>query len=52
MKRISIFIFCVLCFLFAPIIAGAQRLTAGYVSKDLNYLPFFIGLKKGLYAKE
>src|SRR4029077_11376094 len=24
----------------------------GYVSKDLNYLPFFIGLKKGLYAKE
>ena len=52
MKRISIAVFCVLSFLFAPVIAGAQRLTAGYVSKDLNYLPFFIGLKKGLYAKE
>src|SRR2546428_3130015 len=35
-----------------PGIGGAQRATAGYVSKDLNYLLFFIGLKKGLYAKE
>ena len=52
MKRIWIAVFCILSFLFAPVIAGAQRLTAGYVSKDLNYLPFFIGLKKGLYAKE
>ena len=32
--------------------APAQRLTAGYLSKDLNYLPFFIALKKGFYAKE
>jgi ABC-type nitrate/sulfonate/bicarbonate transport system substrate-binding protein len=32
--------------------AGAQRLTAGYLSKDLNYLPFFIAQKKGFYAKE
>jgi NitT/TauT family transport system substrate-binding protein len=52
MKGILIAAFCVLCFLSAPAIARAQRLTAGYVSKDLNYLPFFIGLKKGLYAKE
>src|SRR5882724_9642027 len=52
MKRISIAVFCVVCLLCAPVIAGAQRVTAGYVSKDLNYLPFFIGLKKGLYAKE
>ena len=52
MKRIWIAVFCILSFLFAPVIAGGQRLTAGYVSKDLNYLPFFIGLKKGLYAKE
>ena len=52
MKRISIAVFCVVCLLCAPVIAGAQRLTAGYISKDLNYLPFFIGLKKGLYAKE
>ena len=52
MKRISIAVFCAVCLLCVPIIVGAQRLTAGYVSKDLNYLPFFIGLKKGLYAKE
>jgi NitT/TauT family transport system substrate-binding protein len=32
--------------------AGAQSLKAGYISKDLNYLPFFIALKKGFYAKE
>jgi NitT/TauT family transport system substrate-binding protein len=32
--------------------AHAQRLTTGYISKDLNYLPFFIALKKGFYAKE
>ena len=32
--------------------AAAQSLTAGYISKDLNYLPFFIALKKGFYAKE
>ncbi len=30
----------------------AQTLKAGYVSKDLNYLPFFIAQKKGFYAKE
>jgi NitT/TauT family transport system substrate-binding protein len=30
----------------------AQHVTAAYVSKDLNYLPFFIALKKGFYAKE
>jgi NitT/TauT family transport system substrate-binding protein len=32
--------------------AGAQTLKAGYVSKDFNYLPFFIAQKKGFYAKE
>jgi len=32
--------------------AAAQRLTAGYLSKDLNYLPFFIAQKKGFHAKE
>ena len=52
MKRISISVLCVFCLLCAPVIAGAQRLTAGYISKDLNYLPFFVGLKKGMYAKE
>jgi ABC-type nitrate/sulfonate/bicarbonate transport system substrate-binding protein len=38
--------------LFGPSSAPAQRVTAAYVSKDLNYLPFFIGLKKGIYGKE
>jgi len=32
--------------------ADAQRLTTGYISKNLDYLPFFIALKKGFYAKE
>jgi len=31
---------------------GAQTVKAGYVSKDLNYLPFFIAQKRGFYAKE
>jgi ABC-type nitrate/sulfonate/bicarbonate transport system substrate-binding protein len=30
----------------------AQTLRAGYISKDLNYLPFFIAQKKGFHAKE
>ena len=32
--------------------ADAQRLTTGYISKNLDYLPFFIALKKGFYARE
>jgi NitT/TauT family transport system substrate-binding protein len=39
-------------FALVPQIAGAQHITSGYVSKDLNYLPFFVALKKGFYAKE
>ncbi|HWH80450.1 MAG TPA: ABC transporter substrate-binding protein, partial [Candidatus Binatus sp.] len=35
-----------------PNFSGAQTLKAGYISKDLNYLPFFIAQKKGFYAKE
>ena len=31
---------------------GAQTLKAGYVSKDFNYLPFFIAQKNGFYTKE
>ena len=34
----------------API--SAQTLKSGYISKDLNYLPFFVAQKKGFYAKE
>src|SRR6266568_4293093 len=52
MRGISISVFLIVLVLSTPGIGGAQRVTAGYVSKDLNYLPFFIGLKKGLYAKE
>lgn len=32
--------------------AGAQTLKVGYVSRDLNYLPYFIAQKKGFYARE
>ena len=32
--------------------AAAQTLKTGYISKDLNYLPFFIAQKKGFHAKE
>src|SRR5437773_1336847 len=52
MRGISISVFFIVLVLSTPGIVSAQRVTAGYVSKDLNYLPFFIGLKKGLYAKE
>jgi NitT/TauT family transport system substrate-binding protein len=52
MKRIALHVLLVAVVLFAPEIVAAQRVSAGYVSKDLNYLPFFLGLKKGLYAKE
>ena len=52
MKSGLVLVFVVLAFLGDFGLASAQRVTSGYVSKDLNYLPFFIGLKKGLYAKE
>src|SRR5215470_7808465 len=52
MRKLFLSVLCLSCSLCLPVIAGAQRVTAGYVSKDLNYLPFFIGLKKGFYAKE
>lgn len=32
--------------------ALAETLRVGYVSRDLNYLPFFIAQKKGFYARE
>src|ERR1043166_7630546 len=52
MKEILLALLIGLFLLTAAAVVNAQRVTAGYVSKDLNYLPFFIGLKKGLYAKE
>ncbi|HEY3303404.1 MAG TPA: ABC transporter substrate-binding protein [Candidatus Binatia bacterium] len=32
--------------------AAAETIKAGYVSRDLNYLPFFIAQKKGFYGQE
>jgi NitT/TauT family transport system substrate-binding protein len=32
--------------------ALAESIKAGYVSRDLNYLPFFIAQKKGFYSHE
>jgi NitT/TauT family transport system substrate-binding protein len=52
MKRVLAFGFLLSVVAFFPNHTSAQRLASGYVSKDLNYLPFFIGLKKGFYAKE
>src|ERR671925_83803 len=52
MKRIALHVLLVSVMAFFPNNTPAQRVTSGYVSKDLNYLPFFIGLKKGFYAKE
>lgn len=31
---------------------SAQTLKTGYISKDLNYLPYFIAQKKGFHARE
>ncbi len=52
MRRIWSFVLLVLMFLRASSFINAEPLKAGYVSKDLNYLPFFIAQKKGFYAKE
>ena len=35
-----------------PNLGAGQSLKAGYISKDLNYLPFFVAQKRGYYAKE
>ena len=43
----SFFVFCV----FIPS-GTAQTVKAGYVSRDLNYLPFFVAQKMGFYAAE
>jgi ABC-type nitrate/sulfonate/bicarbonate transport system substrate-binding protein len=52
MKRVLTFAFLLSVVAFSPNNTHAQRVTSGYLSKDLNYLPFFLGLKKGFYAKE
>jgi NitT/TauT family transport system substrate-binding protein len=52
MKKFRLAAFLAWGVLSLPAAAAGQTLTAGYVSKDLNYLPFFIAAKKGIYAKE
>jgi NitT/TauT family transport system substrate-binding protein len=36
----------------APHPVNAETVRAGYTSRDLNYLPFFVAQKRGLHAKE
>lgn len=47
----------VLCLLLAAVLlpsppGSAQTVRAGYTSRDLNYLPFFVAQKRGFHAKE
>jgi NitT/TauT family transport system substrate-binding protein len=52
MKKLLTTLIVCSCALLTGARLDAQTLKAGYVSKDLNYLPFFIAQKKGFYAKE
>src|SRR5713226_4028772 len=53
MRRDLILFSVLLCGLFIFAAVGlAQTVKVGYVSKDLNYLPFFVAQKKGFYAAE
>jgi len=35
-----------------PCVGWTQTVRAGYTSRDLNYLPFFVAQKRGFHAKE
>lgn len=52
MKRLWISSILPLLILCLPVFAPAQTLKVGYVSKDVNHLPYFIAQKKGFLAKE
>jgi NitT/TauT family transport system substrate-binding protein len=52
MRKFSFAVFFLLALSIPAAPAGAETLRAGYVSRDLNYLPFFIAQKKGFYARE
>ena len=52
MRKLSS-VWLVLLALALPVLpAAAQTVKVGYVSRDLNYLPYFIAQKKGFYARE
>lgn len=50
-KLSSVFLFLSALCLLVPA-AGAETVKVGYVSRDLNYLPYFIAQKRGFYARE
>lgn len=50
-KLSSAFLFLLVICLLAPA-PGAETVKVGYVSRDLNYLPYFIAQKRGFYARE
>ena len=52
MKKLFLALVITVCSLLGANRGGAETLKAGYVSKDFNYLPFFLAQKKGFYAKE
>lgn len=52
MKKTGSFLFAVGLLFALGGLASGQTLKTGYISKDLNYLPFFIAQKKGFHAKE
>jgi ABC-type nitrate/sulfonate/bicarbonate transport system substrate-binding protein len=52
MRTVSAVVLLLLSVSVAPGAARSQTVRAGYTSRDLNYLPFFIAQKRGFYAKE
>jgi ABC-type nitrate/sulfonate/bicarbonate transport system substrate-binding protein len=52
MKKLRVAALLVLFSWQMPIGVMAQTLKSGYISRDLNYLPYFIAQKKGVYVKE
>lgn len=52
MKRFWICILLDILIVVSPPFIAAQTIRLGYISKDLNHLPYFIAQKKGFLAKE
>jgi NitT/TauT family transport system substrate-binding protein len=52
MRKSAILILLLVWTVVAPHFGTAQTVRAGYTSRDLNYLPFFLAQKRGFYAKE
>lgn len=52
MKKLATLGLFLLTVLVAPCLGWAQTVRAGYTSRDLNYLPFFVAQKRGFHAKE